>query len=40
MPILGRPQQGDPCDGNPCGENNICTANAGAVSCECAPGEK
>ena len=36
-PVSGAPQ-GDPCDGNPCGENNICTSNGGAVSCECAPG--
>ena len=35
--VMGSPQ-GDPCEGNPCGENNICTANGGAVSCECAPG--
>ena len=34
---MGAPQ-GDPCEGNPCGVNNICTANGGAVSCECAPG--
>ena len=35
--MIGAPQ-GDPCEGNPCGENNICTSNGGAVSCECAPG--
>ena len=36
---FGMPQQGNPCDANPCGENNICTSNGGAVSCECAPGK-
>lgn len=36
--VFGMPQQGNPCDANPCGENNICTSNGGAVSCECAPG--
>ena len=37
--VSGMPQQGNPCAANPCGENNVCTSNGGAVSCECAPGK-